>query len=41
MAKTQKTHRRYREDLTEMPDWLKKNHRHPNALIHLFTAEVH
>ena len=24
MAKTQKTHRRYREDLTETPDWLKR-----------------
>jgi deoxyhypusine synthase len=24
MAKTQKAHRRYREDLSEMPDWLKK-----------------
>ena len=24
MAKTQKTTRRYREDLSEMPEWLKK-----------------
>jgi hypothetical protein len=24
MAKTQKTQRRYREDLSEMPEWMKK-----------------
>ena len=24
MAKAQKSHHRYREDMSEMPDWLKK-----------------